>query len=241
MSKVLNGYGISTSQQSITLIGTASATQFAQQQQQRKQFFREEALQVTRCTEKLHPSRKVLHMQANYPETVKRLQRVYQSSSHQPVTSSQYMRPVQTARDDPGLKSHLEHLKNETTREYNWNLRTNRYNRSRGRKATVDKIIIGKGPANSGGPLYPQNATHQQLLALTKSLAMPDPRIPAPEVTPRQNYAAMAASAASEDCGIFGNRTRAKLSNDPKPPGSGRVSSRFGGEIRASTAPAATT
>lgn len=237
MSKVVNGYGIHTSQQSITHIGTASATQFAQQQQQRRQMFREEATKVSRFTEKLHPSRKVLHMQSNYPETVKKLQGIYQPESHQPVTSSQYMRPVRTARNETALQSHLEQLKNETTREYRWNARTKLYNNSRGRKATVDKIIIGQGPASNGTILYPQNATHQQLLALTKSLAMPDPRIPAPEVTPRAKYTPAAATTGGY--GIFGTRT----TSNSKAPASGRStnSGRFGGEIRASTAPLPTT
>src|SRR3546814_9683644 len=123
------------------------------------------------------------------------------------------MRRVLTARDETAVRSHLQHLKQETVAEYRWNVRSNKYNSSRGRKATVDKIIIGKGPAKNGSQLYPQHATHQQMLALTKSLAMPDPRIPAPDATPRSSSNATTTMSGG-NCGILDRKsTRLNSSN----------------------------
>ena len=184
MAKVLNGYGVNTSAQSITLIGTASETEFAHKQQQRKEVFKREAQKVTMATEGLHPCRKVLFMQSGYPETVRRLQGAYDPARHQPVTNRQYSRQPRESRNEEGILAHMEHLAGQTTKEHSWNYRAQRYNKSRGWKATVDKIMVGQGPPPKA-ILYPQNASHQQLLALTHSLAMPDPRVPPPDISPR--------------------------------------------------------
>lgn len=127
MDKVVNGYGISTSTHSITFVGNASATEFAEKQMQRRQVIKQEAIKITNQTEALHPCRKVLFMQSNYPETVRRLQGAYQPASHQPVTSRQYARNQRISRNEKTIQEHMAALTEDVNKEYAWNFRRQRY------------------------------------------------------------------------------------------------------------------
>lgn len=61
----------------------------------------------------------------------------------------------------------------QTQREHDLNNRKLLYNKECGRKAQVSNIISGKA-SHEREMLFPQGATHQQILALTHSSAAPD-------------------------------------------------------------------
>lgn len=74
----------------------------------------------------------------------------------------------------------------QTQREHDFNNRKLMYNKECGRKAQVSNIICGRAPP-AKEMLFPQGATHQQILALTNSSAAPDARkMPPPVPRPKK-------------------------------------------------------
>jgi hypothetical protein len=147
--------------------------------------FEREAVEISGFLRGIHHSRKIAHQQVNYSDTVSKLGKFQQevpvyiekrdevdhnSSSGFGSTAAGYK-----------AKEFNEKMSQYIVGEKDMNDRKRIYNREVGRKAVVNKIIDGTAPMPKP-LLFPQKATHTQILALSGTLKAPDARIVPPRI-----------------------------------------------------------
>ena len=79
------------------------------------------------------------------------------------------------------MRDYEQKMSQTISNEFQWNHSKRMYNREVGRKAAVNEVMAGTAPPPKY-VLFPQKMNHSQMLAMTKSIAAPDARIPAPSV-----------------------------------------------------------
>lgn len=150
--------------------------------------FQEESKAVSQYLQGVHHSRKIGHQQVNYNDTVAKLGKLQATT------------PVYVVRNDtpaagvssiiqPGREMKINEFNAKMSglikKEQDINERKRMHNKESGRIAVVDKVIAGTAPMPKP-ILFPQKATHVQVLALTGNLKAPDanilpPRLPRPK------------------------------------------------------------
>ena len=159
-----------------------SATEIGQgaksvQNDRNKQHFREEAAQVTDFLRGVHHARKLGHMQVNYSDTVGKLSKIQATVPVLLQEPKQPDPPHSISKNHETVivkrKEFEESMNRNIGNESSLNQLKRMNNREIGRKAVVNEVMNGTGaiPKNL---LFPQKATHMQILAMTGSLCMPD-------------------------------------------------------------------
>lgn len=154
-----------------------------------RKHFREEAQQVSNHLQGVHHTRKLAYMQVDYSDTVQKLGK---SQEHVPLTLSTARPEVvskptstNTSNDQIREREHMNSMKEALVHERFINERKRLYNREVGRVAIVNEVLKGTG-AGHGPPvidhIFPQKASHNQILAMTGTLKAPNPHIIPPEV-----------------------------------------------------------
>lgn len=167
-----------------------------------RQIYLDEARVIAGVMGGVHHSRKQGHQQVSYPETVKLLGSLQASRSSSQATlsagsssssnsqaalssTSSKQLPYNQTRvyeaKEMRLKDFQEQMTQHIVAEHHMNDRKRNYNREVGRKAVVNQVISGTGPMPKVA-LFPQGATHEQILALTNTLKAPDANKLPPEV-----------------------------------------------------------
>mmetsp|Transcript_9431 Transcript_9431/g.22344 ORF Transcript_9431/g.22344 Transcript_9431/m.22344 type:complete len:227 (-) Transcript_9431:308-988(-) len=199
-----NGYGIVTTQYSITSIGrNFEGGHAAKREKAEAAKIQREADYAMTQLKLVHPSRSELYMQTFYPETTKSLQGGKQLRQKTPQHLKDVSFPPPGISDplprgpvNEGVtyapppnyagvpfrhKTHnvdMSHIK----REHEWNYKRRAQNYNSGRQATVKHIITGEinNIDKSQQNLFPSKATHQQLLVLEKKDIAPNANAPPP-------------------------------------------------------------
>jgi hypothetical protein len=150
-----------------------------------KQAYRQEAKQVASYLTGVHHARKLPAMQLNYSETVNKLSKL---QVEKPITRA----PPPQKEPERHSKNHgevvlkqeayLNKMRNDIKQETFVNDRKRRYNFSQGQTASIRDVFENKGEPPRGEKLFPQKATHLQVLALTGALKMPDANKLPPDV-----------------------------------------------------------
>ncbi len=148
-----------------------------------REVFEAEAAEISKYLQGVHHSRKISHQQVNYSDTVARLGKF---QSDVPVYAPKHEEHAATqsfGETAAGfkMKEYNDRMGQYILQEKDMNDRKRLYNREVGRKAVVNKII--DGTAVMPKPLlFPQKATHTQILALAGTLKAPDARIIPPRI-----------------------------------------------------------
>lgn len=142
--------------------------------------YKNEAAEVCQQLANVHHSRRLPYVNKQYPETTGRLSELL--SGNQPAivdNKSEGIRKdnVSTHRQE----EHIRVLNDGIKAESAFNENKMRYFRNVGRQAVVYQEMTGRTPLPREF-LYPQKASHQQILSLTGSIIMPDPFKTAPSV-----------------------------------------------------------
>jgi len=151
-----------------------------------KQAYKEEGKQVASYLTGVHHARKLPAMQLNYSETVNKLSKL---QVDKPITRA----PPAQKEPERHSKNHaqvvvkqdayLNKMRNDIKSETFINDRKRRYNFSQGQTASIRDVFENSGPAPARGEkIFPQKATHLQVLALTGALKSPDANILPPDV-----------------------------------------------------------
>ncbi len=183
--RVVNGYGITTSLQSITQLGANEHASASLAQ------YKAGAIAAEAAVKQKHgPAIRSLHMQKNYPETRRLMQPPYgrlavaetprelKDVSFPPTN----MHATKWDRHDkPFSETHPERSKQLAT-DLNWGNGHRKQLLEKAQTTNVNYIIKQKD--SSGQPfkagsdtLFPQHASHMYLLQLTHAACAPDPRI----------------------------------------------------------------
>lgn len=175
--------GRKTSQFSATMIGVHDQ---ANKNDWAKQAYKEEGRQVAAYLTGVHHARKLPAMQLNYAETVNKLSKL---QVEKPITRAP---PAQAAPERHSAnhaqvvvkqEAYLNKMRADIKSENFINDRKRRYNFSQGQTASIRDVFENSGPAPARGEkLFPQKATHLQVLALTGALKMPDANKLPPDV-----------------------------------------------------------
>mmetsp|Transcript_38766 Transcript_38766/g.39460 ORF Transcript_38766/g.39460 Transcript_38766/m.39460 type:complete len:245 (-) Transcript_38766:93-827(-) len=145
--------------------------------------YREEGALVSQHLATEHPSRKVSFVNRQYPETAKKLSNcLKENMNKQPVQSYQTKNTNNSDIFNLKQKEEVNTIARNIQSEHHVNERKMRYNQNVGCQATVYQAMTGR-TAMPKDYLYPQKASHQQILSLTNSLKMPDPFKNPPEVS----------------------------------------------------------
>lgn len=180
-ARITNGYGMNTSAFSPSNIGIfdSSSVQRRQQNESLKVKLLEDAKYQSYVNKSSHPFKKTLHLQKCYPETVRRLKvdslPLPEESSRRKAQESHPVNPQQVQK---------------LTKEYGFTHAKMEYNSFKGKESAVDKIITGDCPIPKHNPLYPQNATHTQLLSIMRA-SPGHPDAPAPSVPKPRKMSAL--------------------------------------------------
>ena len=134
----------------------------------------------------VHHSRKIAHQQVNYADTVSKLGKFQQEvpvytikrEEHNAFGASQGFGNTGAGYK---LQEFNDKMSSYILQEKDMNDRKRLYNREVGRKAVVNKLIDGTAPMPKPW-LFPQKATHTQILAMTGTLKAPDARIIPPRI-----------------------------------------------------------
>ena len=152
-----------------------------------------EAREITQFMGGIHHSRKIAHQQVSYSETVKKLSEIQTKRIGSPTLQrypNTYEIEVRRGEEhhqraqqykNMKLREYEEKMKTHILEEKFINTRKKEYNRETGRKAIVNQVISGTAPMPNH-VLFPHGATHEQILAMTGTLKVPDARIVPPEV-----------------------------------------------------------
>lgn len=176
-----------TSEFSATMIGVHDK---ANKNDNQTKLYREEAKEISKYLTSVHHARKLPAMQLNYSETVNKLSKI-QGNVPLAVAPPAAAAPVRHSRDH---KQHLmkeeqfyNNMRQDIKKETYINDRKARYNFAMGQKAQIKEIFEGTAaiPKNQ---LFPQKATHLQVLALTGALKMPDANTLPPDVPARKRW-----------------------------------------------------
>lgn len=146
-----------------------------------REIFAQEAREVSQFLQGIHHSRKISHQQVNYSETVTKLSKMQQNVPVQaPVVESRSHEATQ-APPSLRLQEYQARMSENIRAEREINERKRLYNREVGRKAVVNTVLAGTAPMPKP-MLYPQKATHVQILAMTGNLKAPNPHLVPPVV-----------------------------------------------------------
>ena len=176
-----------TSEFSATMIGVHENVNKNDNQ---TKLYRTEAKQVSNFLTSVHHARKLPAMQLNYSETVHKL-------SKNQGNVSLVVDPPAAAVPTKHSKDHKQQLvkedqfynkmRQDINKETYINDRKSRYNFAMGQKAQIKQIFEGTA-AVPKHQLFPQKATHLQVLALTGALKMPDANKLPPDVPARKRW-----------------------------------------------------
>eukprot|EP01038_Epipyxis_sp_PR26KG_P007000 gene7000-9565_t len=142
-----------------------------------KDVFVNESKDIIDYVKGVHHARKLSHMQVNYGETVKKLSNFQAEVPVQISNNSSTIKSTiqGTLNNNSALKLEQYHSKmnDDIKREKDINERKRMYNKEVGRVAVVNQILSGNAPI-SKDYIFPQKATHTQILAMTGKLKAPD-------------------------------------------------------------------
>ena len=140
--------------------------------------FREEAQAVTSHLKGVHHFRKLPDMQTQYSSTVERLSKTQANvPTYIQKAGPEAGEMVPAHHSDQSLKKFSdfqEVMRDKSYKEYDLNERKKRWNKECGRKASVDAIITGTAKP-SKVYLFADKISHNQVLAMTGTNAMPNP------------------------------------------------------------------
>jgi hypothetical protein len=150
-----------------------------------REVFQNEAGEISSYLQGIHHSRKIAHQQVNYSDTVARLGK-YQSEVPLYLQKTTEVNPHATVAFGNGsgeyrISEYNQKMGQYIIKEKDMNDRKRLWNRETGRKAVLNDVLAGTGPIPKGF-LFPQKATHTQILALTGTLKAPDASIVPPRV-----------------------------------------------------------
>lgn len=144
-----------------------------------KKLYKQEANEVSKYMEGVHHSRKISHQQVNYSETINR-------RSKQQVSKPLYLQKAEQVDKNATLnhryKAFTEQMNKTTKSEQDFNFRRRVHNREMGRISEVDSIVVGRGSVGAKDPIFPQKATHNQILGMTGKLSAPSANTQPPAV-----------------------------------------------------------
>ena len=181
--KVYNGYGVQTSKLSISNIGqyNLEADAISKRENVLREQMKTSALDEIQRSKANHPSKLNLHMQKHYPDTLSRLKHGDLTRLKTPSDLKQFTwnAPFETAKQVSNVDMAVT---KRTIDESTWNTSKRAYNMSKSNNAEVDRIISGQQSANDSQrfPLFPANATHQELLGIDGKLVGESAQVPAP-------------------------------------------------------------
>eukprot|EP01041_Mallomonas_annulata_P002353 gene2353-4566_t len=150
--------------------------------------YKTEAATVQQKLQQVHHSRNLPYMERNYPVTAERLcaiQNEHNSNQLSNTSSSSPIKPIANKRTVGLVNTNSEYgqkLAENIQKEHVINERKMRYNQNVGSQASVYQSLTGRTPMPKDF-LYPQNASHQQILTLTGSVMMPSPFKDPPQVS----------------------------------------------------------
>jgi hypothetical protein len=181
---------------SATQIGTVDPSN--DRHREAREVYKREAHDISQALEANHHSRRLKNMQVYYPDTITKLSHSHdQQKTKAPPPQQQQQQIIQSHRSQsskftiicfdlfillthiiccPAIMREQEFTKTksqQTHKEHDFNNRKLMYNKECGRVAQVRNIICGEA-SSTKEMLFPQGATHQQILALTHSDAAPD-------------------------------------------------------------------
>jgi len=154
-----------------------------------KKHFRQEAQEVGSYLTGIHHARKIGHMQVNYGETVAKMSKAQESVAltlKPPQKPATRVQSKQTAADQQNYSQLMSSMNSTVKQEQGDNYLRRLHNREVGRKAVINDVMAGTAPIPKV-ELYPQGVTHTQMLAMTGTLAMPTPTVPAAQ-PPRKKW-----------------------------------------------------
>eukprot|EP00520_Triparma_pacifica_P010386 CAMPEP_0118659946 /NCGR_PEP_ID=MMETSP0785-20121206/15392_1 /TAXON_ID=91992 /ORGANISM="Bolidomonas pacifica, Strain CCMP 1866" /LENGTH=226 /DNA_ID=CAMNT_0006553103 /DNA_START=45 /DNA_END=722 /DNA_ORIENTATION=- len=181
--KVYNGYGMRTSKLSITNIGqyNLEADAISKRENILREQMKASALTEIQRSKANHPSKLNLHMQKHYPETLSRLKNGALTRLRTPSELKEFTwnTPFETAKQVSNVDMAVTRRTIDES-QFNYNKRA--YNLGRSSNAEVDKIITGQKSVNDKQkyPLFPANASHQELLGIDGKLVGESAQVPAP-------------------------------------------------------------
>ena len=155
-----------------------------------KQAYKEEAKQVASYLTGVHHARKLPAMQLNYSDTINKLSKLQATKPVEvaPVTPAE---PPRHSKDHAyqvvKQEAYMNKLKTDLYQEVKINDRKRNYNFAVGQTASIKGVFEGTAPMPKQD-LFPQKATHLQILAMTGALKMPDANILPPEVARRKRW-----------------------------------------------------
>ena len=180
-SNPVTASGRQVSQFSAAMIGSSGNNKF----EETRQKFREEAKEITSFIQGVHHSRKNAHNQVYYSSTVEKLSKF---QGNIPVTVPEAPAkplPAHVSKDSTNRvmneQSFMDNMKSSLVSETFMNQRKKLYNREVGRKAVVAAIFNGTAQMPNK-VIFPQKATHNQILGMTGTLKAPNPHIIPPFV-----------------------------------------------------------
>ena len=148
-----------------------------------RQHFKDESKVVITHMQNVHHTSKLPDMQVQYSSTVDKLSKAMKDHPVYVQKSEQEVPPGATWFQGPESEMKYaefqDRMNGTIANEADLNERKRRYNKEMGRKASVDEIMTGTAPEGKTY-LFPQGATHTQILAQTGALAMPDARVEPP-------------------------------------------------------------
>jgi len=185
-TRVYNGYGMKTSKLSVTNIGmyNIEAAAISRREAQQKAELLRAAMDEGLRGKADHPSKRNLHFQKEYPETMQRLAKGDLTRVKTPNMLKTF--------GDPGPQLQTSNIDMATTRktvaESTWNDRKREYNKSKSSRAEVNRIMCGSTELKQPERIFPQKATHQQLLGIDNKLVGTSVDKPAPPVDRRLRW-----------------------------------------------------
>mmetsp|Transcript_23045 Transcript_23045/g.38590 ORF Transcript_23045/g.38590 Transcript_23045/m.38590 type:complete len:192 (+) Transcript_23045:133-708(+) len=170
------------SQFSATMIGLHPE---ADRNARAKEVFANEARETSDYLRGVHHSRKIGHQQVNYSDTVSKLGKFQREvpvyTTKVAETQTQGANGFSNTGTEYKLTEFNEKMSQYISKEKDMNDRKRLYNRETGRVAVLNDVLAGTGPMPKTY-LFPQKATHTQILALTGTLKAPDANIVPPRV-----------------------------------------------------------
>ena len=151
-----------------------------------REVFEKEAKEVSEYLRGVHHSRKIGHQQVNYSDTVAKLGKFQADVPvYTPKQEESQLSTTQGFGNTAAgfkLKEYNDKMSGYICQEKDMNDRKRIFNRETGRKAVVNEIISGTGAIPTKQLLFPQKATHTQVLAIAGTLKAPDARIVPPRI-----------------------------------------------------------
>ena len=154
-----------------------------------KKHFQKEAKEVGEYLTGIHHARKLGHMQVNYGDTVDKMSKAQMEvplTLTQPPGPKAKVESKNTAADQMKYSQLIDTMNENVRQEQSDNYLRRLHNREVGRKAIINDVMAGTAPIPKV-ELFPQGVTHTQMLAMTGTLAMPTPTVPAPQ-EPRKKW-----------------------------------------------------